>query len=83
MNPINSTWNNQTRIYSNKIIPYWINMATKGEPLKRWQKYDPSTPKYLQITPYHEFSVESWNNDCTIFDQIEQDDLFEIFGNSS
>ncbi|CAF1208639.1 unnamed protein product, partial [Didymodactylos carnosus] len=83
MNPVNCTWDNQTRTYSNQIILHWVSMATKGEPLKQWPTYDPSTSKYLQLTPYHEFSVESWNYDCSIFDQIEQDDLSEMFGNSS
>ncbi|CAF3052769.1 unnamed protein product [Rotaria sp. Silwood2] len=83
MNPINCTWDDQTRIYSNKIISYWINMAKKGEPSKQWQKYDSSTSKYLQFTPYHEFSMKSWDHDCSIFDQIEQDDLYEMFGNIS
>ncbi|CAF1572622.1 unnamed protein product [Rotaria sp. Silwood1] len=83
MNPVNCTWDNHTRTYSNQIISHWISMASKGEPLNQWPKYDPSEQKYLQFTPFHEFSVETWNNDCLIFDQIEQDDLSEMFGNSS
>ncbi|CAM4938386.1 unnamed protein product [Rotaria socialis] len=34
MNPINCTWDNQTRIYSNKIISHWTNMAAYGKPLE-------------------------------------------------
>jgi carboxylesterase type B len=82
MNPVNCTWDNQTRIYSNQIISHWISMATKGEPLIQWPKYDPSTSKYFQLTPFQDFSVESWNNDCSVFDQIEQEDITEMFGSN-
>ncbi|CAF4763086.1 unnamed protein product, partial [Rotaria magnacalcarata] len=41
-NPVNCTWDKQTRIYSNKIISHWISMGTTGEPLKPWLRYDPS-----------------------------------------
>ncbi|CAF4992090.1 unnamed protein product, partial [Rotaria magnacalcarata] len=54
-------------------------MGTTGEPLKPWLRYDPSKSNYLQLTPYHEFSMESWNEDCSIFDQSEQDNLFQMF----
>jgi carboxylesterase type B len=82
-NPVNCTWDNQTQAYSDQIISNWVSMATNGEPLKQWPKYDLLTSKYLQLTPFHEFSVESWNNDCSIFDQIEQDDISEMFGSSN
>ncbi|CAF2099749.1 unnamed protein product [Rotaria magnacalcarata] len=80
VNPINCTWDKQTRIYSNKIISHWISMGTTGEPLKPWLRYDPSKSNYLQLTPYHEFSMESWNGDCSIFDQSEDDNLLQMFG---
>ncbi len=83
MNSVNCTWDNQTRTYSNQIISHWVSMATKGEPLKQWPKYDPLTSKYFELTTFHEFSVESWNNDRSIFDQIEQDDISEMFGSNS
>jgi carboxylesterase type B len=83
MNPVNCTWDNQTRIFSNRIISHWINMATKGEPLIQWPKYDPSTSKYFQLTPFQNFSIESWNNDCSIYDQIEQEDITEMFGSNN
>ena len=83
MKPINCSWDNQTRTYSNQIISHWISMAAIGEPLKPWPIYDPVTSKYFQLTPFQESSVESWNNDCSIFDQIEQDDIAEMFGSHS
>jgi hypothetical protein len=58
-------------------------MVTKGEPLIQCPKYDPFTSKYFQLTLFHEFSVESWNNGCSIFDQIEQDDISGMFGSNS
>ena len=83
MNLVNCTWDSQTRTYSNQIISRWISMAASGEPSKQWPTYDPSTSKYLQLTPYHDFIVRLWENDCFIFDQTEQDDLSEMFGNNS
>lgn len=82
-NPINCTWDKQTRTYSNKIISNWISMATKGEPLTPWLRYDPSKSNYLQLTPYREFFMESWNEDCSGFDQTEQNKIFQMFGSDN
>lgn len=82
-NPINCTWDDETRGYSNKIISHWINMAIKGEPLESWKKYHPLTPNYLQLTPYQNFSMELWDEDCTLFDNVELDDLYEMFDASN
>jgi para-nitrobenzyl esterase len=49
--PFNCTWDNQTREFSNRIISHWISIAVSGRPLSSWSSYDPSTPKYFQITP--------------------------------
>lgn len=75
-NPINCTWDTQTRIFSNSIIKHWINMAVAGEPLKPWLKYNPRASNYLQFTPYREFFMESWSEDCSIYDQIEYKNIF-------
>ncbi len=58
-------------------------MDTKGESLKQCLKYDPLISKYFQFSPFHEFLVESWNNYCSIFDQIEQNDINEMFASNS
>ncbi|CAF1269718.1 unnamed protein product [Rotaria sp. Silwood1] len=79
-NPMNCTWDRQTRLYSNKIISHWINMAVTGEPLKPWLKYDPSKSNYLQLTPYHEFSMESWNEDLMMSESdVEVRTVLNIF----
>ena len=76
----NCTWDSHTRDFSNQIIAQWINIATTGRPLTEWQSYDPSAPKYLQITPDHAFSSENWNRNCSFFDAIEAEGVKETFG---
>lgn len=76
----NCTWNSQTRIFSDKIISHWINIATMGKPLNQWVNYDPSNPKYFHITPDEEFSSMTWNRNCSFFDEIENEGVRETFG---
>jgi carboxylesterase type B len=77
--PLNCTWDNQTRIFSNGIIAHWINVATTGRPLGEWPSYDPSTPQYFHITPDQSFLPEAWNRNCSIFDEIEAEGVRETF----
>ena len=81
LGPINCTWNNQTREFSNEIISHWINIATTERPLSSWSSYDPSAPKYFRITPDEGFSSETWNRNCSFFDQIEAEGVRETFEN--
>jgi para-nitrobenzyl esterase len=81
--PVNCTWDNQTRIFSNGIISHWINTATTGRPLSEWPHYDPSTPKYFHITPDQGFLPETWNRNCSLFDEMESEGVRETFGNNN
>ncbi|CAF1493420.1 unnamed protein product [Rotaria sordida] len=81
--PVNCTWDNQSRIFSNEIIAHWINIATTGRPLSQWPDYDPSTSRYFYITPDQDFSPMTWNRNCSVFDQIEEEGVKETFGNNS
>ncbi|CAF1364044.1 unnamed protein product [Adineta ricciae] len=78
----NCTWDNESKVYSNRIILHWINMATVGEPLKTWPNYSPELPKYFRITPYHDFSAALSTRDCFLIDQFEQENILLMFGNS-
>ncbi|CAF3735934.1 unnamed protein product [Rotaria sp. Silwood1] len=78
----NCTWDNETKTFSNQVISHWINMATVGEPLKEWPNYNPSSPKYFQITPYHDFAPLSSIRDCSLIDQFEQERIMLMFENS-
>ena len=78
----NCTWDNDTNIFSTRIISHWINMATVGEPLREWPNYRPSSPKYFQITPYHDFSPSLSDRDCSLIDQFEQERIMLMFGDS-
>jgi carboxylesterase type B len=80
MQPVSCTWDNETRIFSNEIIAHWINTAATGRPLSEWPHYDPSTLKYFHITPDHGFLPETWNRNCSIFDEMEAEGVKEIFG---
>ncbi|CAF4269203.1 unnamed protein product [Rotaria sp. Silwood2] len=79
MNFHNCTWDSQTRSFSNKIISHWISMARNGEPLQSWPQYSPTAKKYFQITPYHDFSPEPWYRDCSLFDQLEDEQIRIMF----
>jgi para-nitrobenzyl esterase len=81
--PVNCTWNNQSREFSNGIIAHWINIATTGRPLSQWPNYDPSMPKYFHITPDQGFLPEAWNRNCSFFDQIERERVQETFANNN
>jgi carboxylesterase type B len=81
--PVNCTWDNQTREFSNRIISHWISIAVSGRPLSSWSSYDPSTPKYFQITPDQDFQSVTWNRNCSFFDEIEAERVREIFGNNN
>jgi carboxylesterase type B len=81
--PVNCTWDNQTRLFSNEIISHWINTAITGKPLSQWPYYDPSSPKYFHITPDHGFLPETWNRNCSFFDEMEAKGVLETFGWSS
>ena len=83
MGPVNCTWDNQTRIFSNGIISHWINTATTGRPLSEWPHYNPSTPKYFHITPDQGFLPETWNRNCSLFDEMETEGVRETFGNNN
>ena len=74
----NCTWDNQTRQFSNEIIAQWIHIATTGQPLSQWSVYDPKTPEYFSITPDHDFVSQTWNRNCSLFDQIERDSLSQF-----
>jgi len=78
--PINCTWDDQTRTFSNRIIAHWINAASTGKPLPSWPNYNPMTPKFLQITPGQDFYSVPWNRNCSFFDQIEADGVRQTFG---
>ncbi|CAF2523400.1 unnamed protein product [Rotaria sp. Silwood2] len=79
MNSYNCTWDNQTRKFSNEIISHWINTARTGEPLQSWSMYFPTAEKYFQITPYYESSAQPWNRNCSVFDQIEEEETRLMF----
>ena len=79
----NCTWDNQTRAFSNGIISHWINAATTGRPLSSWPSYDPSAPKYFHITPDQGFLSETWNRNCSLFDEMEAEGVRETFGNNN
>ena len=81
--PINCTWDNQTREFSNGIISHWINIASMGVPLSSWPSYNPSMPKYFHITPDQGFSPEIWNRNCSFFDQMEAEGVQENFRNNN
>ncbi|CAM4780570.1 unnamed protein product [Rotaria magnacalcarata] len=80
---LNCTWDNQSQIFSNQVISHWVNTATTGKPLNQWPYYDPSMLKYFYITPYQDFAAVSWNGSCSIFDQIEQEEISYMFKNKS
>ena len=73
------TWDNQTRQFSNGIISHWINAAVTGRPLNDWPSYNPSSPKRFFITPKQDFLSESWNRNCSAFDQFEAEAVRERF----
>ena len=77
--PLNCTWDNQTRTFSNQIIAHWINTATTGRPLSTWPNYDPSIPKYFHLTPDQGFVSEIWNRNCSLFDLMEEEGVRETF----
>ncbi|CAF4825053.1 unnamed protein product, partial [Rotaria sp. Silwood1] len=79
MNSHNCTWDSQTRSFSNQIISHWISMARDGEPLQPWPQYSPTAKKYFKITPYHDFSPEPWYRDCSLFDQLEDEQIRIMF----
>ena len=81
--PLSCTWDNQTREFSNKILSHWINVATTGRPLSSWPSYDPTAPKYFQITPDQDFFPVTWNRNCSFFDAIEAENAREIFQNNA
>ncbi len=81
--PVNCTWDNQSRLFSNKIIAHWMNIATTGKPLEQWPNYDPLITKYYYITPDQDFSPIIWNRNCSVFDQIEEEEVLERFGNNT
>ncbi len=82
MGPVKCTWDNQTRAFSNGIIAHWINIATTGRPLSDWPSYDPSASKHFHITPDQGFIAETWNRNCSLFDEIEAEGVKEIFENN-
>ena len=79
--PVNCTWDNQTRVFSDDVISYWTNAATTGRPRSQWASYDPSKPMYFHITPDQGFTSETWNRNCSLFDQIEAETVREKFKN--
>jgi carboxylesterase type B len=79
---INCTWDDQSRVFSNEIIAHWINTARTGRPLSTWPSYDPSAPKYFHITPDQGFLPETWNRNCSFFDEIEAEGVEATFGKS-
>ncbi|CAF1379693.1 unnamed protein product [Rotaria sp. Silwood1] len=79
MNSHNCTWDSQTRSFSNQIISHWISMARDGEPLQPWPQYSPTAKKYFKITPYHDFSPEPWYRDCSLLDQLEDEQIRIMF----
>ncbi len=79
----NCTWDHEMRAFSNGIIAHWINTATTGRPLNSWPSYDPSAPKYFHITPDQGFSSETWNRNCSFFDEMEAEGVRETFGNNN
>jgi para-nitrobenzyl esterase len=78
----NCTWDNQTRVFSNGIIAHWINTATTGRPLSSWPSYDPSSPRHFHLTPDQGFVAETWDRNCSFFDEIEAEGARETFGNN-
>jgi carboxylesterase type B len=78
--PVNCTWDNQTREFSNGIILHWINIATTGRPLPSWSSYDPSSPRHFHITPDQGFLPETWERNCSFFDEMEAEGFRETFG---
>ena len=74
------TWDKGTREFSNEIISQWINVAVTGKPLNDWSSYNPISPKRFFITPKQDFSSESWDMDCSFFDEIEAKAVREKFG---
>ena len=80
MEPLNCTWDNQTRSFSNGIISEWINIGRTGRPLSDWPYYDPSQPKHIHLTPNQGFVAEEWNRNCSFFDDIELKIGRETFG---
>ena len=84
MEPVNCTWDDSSREFSNKIISYWINAARTGRPLAPWPSYDPTMPKYFYITPDQDgFLPVTWKRDCSIFDRIEEEGIIQSFGNNT
>ena len=79
---LNCSWDNPTRVFSNKIISHWINVATTGRPLSSWPSYDPSSPRHYHITPDRGFIDEKWNRNCSFFDEMEAEGVREAFGNN-
>ena len=77
--PVNCTWDNQTRVFSDSIISHWTNAATTGRPGSQWPSYDPSTPMYFHITPDQGFSPETWRRNCSFFDGMEAEEVREKF----
>jgi hypothetical protein len=82
MQPVNCTWDDQSRGFSNEIIAHWINTAVTGKPLSPWPSYDPAAPKYFHITPDHGFLPETWSRNCSFFDEMEAEGVEKTFGKS-
>ncbi len=78
----NRTWDKQMRAFSNGIISHWINIAITGRPLSEWPNYDPSAPKYFHITPDQGFLPETWDRNCSFFDEMEAEGVREKFKNN-
>jgi hypothetical protein len=64
---------------SNGIISYWINIGRRGRALNLWTNSDPSTPKYFHLTPDQGFLSETWNRNCSFFDEMEEEGVRQTF----
>ncbi|CAF1141900.1 unnamed protein product [Adineta ricciae] len=79
----NCTWDQSTRLFSNRIIAHWINIATTGRPLIQWPSYNPYAPKHFHITPDRGFITEVWDRNCSFFNAMESEGVSETFGELS
>ena len=69
--PFNCTWDASARKFSNQIIAHWINIAVTGRPLMDWPSYNPLLPNRFHITPDRGFVAETWQRNCSFFNEME------------
>ena len=75
----NCTWNEETRKYSANVVDEWVRMAATGRSSLSWKPYSTDQPNYYHILPGQPFSTRQWTGDCSLVDEIEQEQVKLLF----